>query len=245
MVCDGDGTNRQGMMSLDSGRNFGWAWKEYHQGTKYCKISEDAAETNLSFSWVVGNPGSVMWSVKMAGGLDVDADVRTVSVAGDGSVALTVFRDEGKIRVESLMSTPLYLYTGKGVFVTNLTARRNSRVGMVRRCSYGMNDYDIEDKIWESGASKMQRTYSFCWPTLPADRVLLMDYINAQIPARTMWTNGVPWKEEDLRVFRRHVSRTRSNVLYGDGTVKSADPQDIDPGNPSSPEKYFKYWNPK
>jgi hypothetical protein len=116
-------------------------------------------------------------------------------------------------------------------------------VGMVRHCSYGMNDYDIEGIAnWTSGAAGewMQVTYSYFWPTIPANKIILMDYTNAQVAAHTMATNSTLWGAS-ATTFARHVSRTRVNVLFGDGTVRLMPPAELDPG---AAGQYDQYWRP-
>jgi prepilin-type processing-associated H-X9-DG protein len=165
---------------------------------------------------------------------------------GNEGVIFTVFADEKRIRPDA-DRIGVVLYDSKGGFnpqtaATNMSALpagTRISVGMVNRCSYGMNDYDIEGGLWSSGADWLLETYSFFMPTVPADKILLMDYTNAQIAAHGMATGTVAWATNN---FTRHSNRTLVNVLFGDGTVRPMEPASIDPGASGN---YARYWEPQ
>lgn len=238
-----------GVMQLDSGRSFG-------KNSARIKNAGGVVVQDGYFEWgpewtvsgmpekylnacaYVGTPGSALWQVRVAsgesGGTAFSAD----------TYGFTIFRDTQRLQIDQCDLNTVLL-DGKGALLvggTNLFSLRGSQVsvGMVRNCSYGMNDYDIEGGVWTSGSFWMQETYSFFWPTIPANKVILMDYTNAQVAAHAMASNAIPWGTNAM-AFTRHASRTRVNVLFGDGSVKSMTPAELDPGLAG---KYDQYWQP-
>jgi len=125
-------------------------------------------------------------------------------------------------------------------------------VGMVDKCSYGMNDYDIKTNSYAGNWAPVwnypigtygsewyyQPTIDYFWPDIPGGKILFMDYTNAQVAARSMYALSSGWGTSATR-FARHEGK--SNIAYADGSVRRADPATVDPGLSGN---YDAYWNP-
>lgn len=249
MVSVGSGANMT-VTPLETGRNFPARSNAYFGGSAWVSISS-LPDSYLSIGFCNGTPtvpltGSATWTIS--------------EMANEGSASATTLTDPTfKFTVtvypagSSLTNTltvvragsAFPLYDGKGAFNAQLgnSVLSNGAIiaaGMVTSCSYGMNDYDIEGGR-TPGSDWMLETYSYFWPKVPASKILLMDYTNAQVSAHTMASNSVTWGA-NAALFRRHTSRTMSNVLFGDGSVQLMDPATIDPGTAGN---YGRYWQPE
>lgn len=257
MVSVGSGADMT-VTPLETGRNFPASSNAYFGGSAWVTIST-LPDSYLSIGFCNGTPtvpltGSATWTIsEMA--FEGSSPATTLT---DPTVKFTVtVYPAGSLLTNTLTvvrpgSTPplpaIPLYDGKGAFNAQLgnSVLSNGAViaaGMITSCSYGMNDYDIEGGRWSSGSDWMLETYSYFWPKVPASKVLLMDYTNAQIAAHSMASNSPPvtWGA-NAASFRRHTRRTMSNVLFGDGSVQLMDPATIDPGTAGN---YGRYWQPE
>lgn len=237
------GGGAYGTIALESGQNFGSLFSGYYgtPGAGWCAFP-GATQLYASFSYYIGVPGSTSWHV------GVVAFQRDIP---NPSMKFKVLKADRKLELVECSFGGGYscLLNGQGkpnsqIAFTNLAAvpvGTQIKVDMVNYCSYGMNDYDIQGPGWTglAGGAWMQETYSYFWPRVPSDKVLIMDYTNAQISARAMSAGSVTWATNN---FTRHSNRTLANVLYGDGTVRPMDPSSIDPGMPGN---YETYWKPE
>lgn len=242
---------QHGTSQFDSGRNFNYASRRYWSPggpddwpggvtglspERYQSVSTYRGALGATSGWSV-----VFWTAR--------ADQYDWGFgSGNEAAIFTVLPAQRRLRVVSVsIGSPLL--DGKGApnaqtgftNLSSLPANTLIDVDMVTRCSYGMNDHDVEGGILTSGSDWLHETYSFFWPKVPANKILLMDYTNAQVAAHTMASNSVTWGTNTV-AFRRHSASTRANVLFGDGTVQLMDPAAVDPGVPGN---YATYWEPE
>jgi prepilin-type processing-associated H-X9-DG protein len=241
-VLSGDGV--YGTTPLESGQNFGSLFIEYYCSTGLGTVGfSGATQSYGSFSYYIGSPGSTSWSVGIV------AYGETISAPG---ARFKVLKADRQLKIESCdfgVRGYMSILNGQGkpnsqIAFTNIKALAvgtEIKVDMVDHCSYGMNDYDIQGPGWTGldGGAWMQETYSYFWPRIPADKVLIMDYTNAQINASAMSTGTVSWA---TNTFARHSNRTLANVLFGDGTVRPMDPVSLDS---TTSGNYARYWEPQ